>query len=82
MIRTQSNSSIGVLLLDGHLRLLHNTPEAAIILEYPRKPQPNVALDKVLPAIRSSNLNNADDHGPSIAGSARVAKAAFGAAGF
>lgn len=53
MTRTQSNSSIGVLLLDGHLRLLHNDPEAAIILEYPRKPQPSVALDKVLPAIRS-----------------------------
>ena len=29
-----------------------------------------------------SNLDNADDHGPSIAGSARVAKAAFGAARF
>jgi DNA-binding CsgD family transcriptional regulator len=53
MTRSHSNPSIGVLLLDGHLRLLHNTPEAATILEYPRKPQASVALDKVLPAIRA-----------------------------
>jgi DNA-binding NarL/FixJ family response regulator len=53
MTRTQSNSSVGVLLLDGHRRLLHHTPEAAIILEYPRKPQASVALDNILPAIRS-----------------------------
>jgi DNA-binding CsgD family transcriptional regulator len=47
------NPSIGVLLLDTQLRLIHHTVEAAIILEYPRKPRERVPLDRVLPAIHS-----------------------------
>ena len=53
MSHTQLTPSIGVLLLDAQLRLVHHTVEAANILEYPRKPRESVALDKVLPAIRS-----------------------------
>jgi DNA-binding CsgD family transcriptional regulator len=53
MTHSQLNSSIGVLLLDAQLRLVDNTGEAAIILEYPRKPRESPPLDKVLPAIRS-----------------------------
>jgi DNA-binding CsgD family transcriptional regulator len=53
MRRRQLKSPIGVLLLDAQLRLVHHTVEAANILEYPRKPRESVALDKVLPAIRS-----------------------------
>jgi DNA-binding CsgD family transcriptional regulator len=53
MRRRQLKSPIGVLLLDAQLRLVHHTVEAAMILEYPRKPRESVALDKVLPAIRS-----------------------------
>jgi DNA-binding CsgD family transcriptional regulator len=53
MRRRQLKSSIGVLLLDAQLRLVHHTAEAAAILEYPRKPRQRVPLEKVLPAIRS-----------------------------
>jgi hypothetical protein len=53
MRRRQLKSPIGVLLLDAQLRLVHHTVEAANILEYPRKPRESVALDKVLPTIRS-----------------------------
>jgi DNA-binding CsgD family transcriptional regulator len=53
MRRSQLKSSIGVLLLDAQLRLVHHTAEAAAILEYPRKPRERVPLAKVLPAIRS-----------------------------
>jgi DNA-binding CsgD family transcriptional regulator len=53
MMTHQLNSSIGVLLLDAKLRLVHHTGEAATILEYPRQPRESVPLDKVLPAIRS-----------------------------
>jgi DNA-binding CsgD family transcriptional regulator len=51
--RGQLKSSIGVLLLDGQLRLVHHTAEAATILEYPRKSRECVPLEKVMPAIRS-----------------------------
>jgi DNA-binding CsgD family transcriptional regulator len=53
MRRSQLKSSIGVLLLDAQLRLVHHTAEAATILEYPRKPRQSVPLDKILPAVRS-----------------------------
>jgi DNA-binding CsgD family transcriptional regulator len=45
--------SVGVLLLDAQLRLVHYTAEAAAILEYPQKSLEKVPLDKVLPATRS-----------------------------
>jgi DNA-binding CsgD family transcriptional regulator len=53
MTTRQLNSSIGVLLLDAQLGLIHHTVEAATILEYPRKPRESVPLDRLLPAIRS-----------------------------
>jgi DNA-binding CsgD family transcriptional regulator len=53
MTRSHLKSSIGVLLLDAQLRLVHHTAEAAAILEYPGKPRETVRLDKVLPAVRS-----------------------------
>jgi DNA-binding CsgD family transcriptional regulator len=57
MTHSRLNSSIGVLILDAQLRLVHQTGEAATILEYPRKPRENLPLDKVLPAIRSQLEN-------------------------
>jgi len=45
--------SVGVLLLDAQLRLVHYTAEAAAILEYPKNSRESVPLDKVLPATRS-----------------------------
>jgi DNA-binding CsgD family transcriptional regulator len=56
--------SIGVLLLDAQLRLIHHTVEAAIILEYPRKPQERVPLDRVLPAIHSQLAGLPKDSAP------------------
>jgi DNA-binding CsgD family transcriptional regulator len=53
MTHSQLNSSVGVLLLDGQLRLVHHTGAAATILEYPMKPGESLPLEKVLPAIRS-----------------------------
>jgi DNA-binding CsgD family transcriptional regulator len=53
MMRSQLYPSIGVLLLDADLRVVHHTLEAAAILEYPGKPCESVHLDKVLPAIRA-----------------------------
>jgi DNA-binding CsgD family transcriptional regulator len=53
MTNSQLNLSIGVLLLDAQLRLVHHTSEAATILEYPGKPLEIIPLDKVLPAVRS-----------------------------
>jgi DNA-binding CsgD family transcriptional regulator len=49
--------SVGVLLLDAQLRLVHYTAEAAAILEYPQKSRESVPLDKVLPATRSQLAN-------------------------
>ena len=46
-------SSVGVLLLDGQLRLVHYTGEAANILGYPRKLRDSVRLGVVLQATRS-----------------------------
>jgi DNA-binding CsgD family transcriptional regulator len=45
--------SVGVLLLDAQLRLVHYTAEAAAILEYPKKSGDSIPLAKVLPATRS-----------------------------
>jgi DNA-binding CsgD family transcriptional regulator len=55
MIYSQLKPSVGVLLLDAQLRLVHYTAEAASILEYPRKSRERAPLDldKVLPATRS-----------------------------
>ena len=53
MTRSQMYPSIGVLLLDADLRVVHHTLEAAAILEYPAKPCESVHVDKVLPAIRA-----------------------------
>ena len=52
MTYTTMKPSVGVLLLDSQLRLVHYTAEAAAILEYPRKSLASVPLDKVLPATR------------------------------
>jgi DNA-binding CsgD family transcriptional regulator len=53
MIYTQLKPSVGVLLLDAQLGLVHYTAEAAAILEYPRTSRESVPLDKVLAATRS-----------------------------
>jgi DNA-binding CsgD family transcriptional regulator len=55
MIYSQLKPSVGVLLLDAQLHLVHYTAEAASILEYPRKSREHAPLDldKVLPATRS-----------------------------
>jgi DNA-binding CsgD family transcriptional regulator len=52
MTYTPMKPSVGVLLLDSQLRLVHYTAEAAAILEYPKKSLATVPLDKVLPATR------------------------------
>jgi DNA-binding CsgD family transcriptional regulator len=52
MTYTPMKPSVGVLLLDSQLRLVHYTAEAAAILEYPKKSLASVPLDKVLPATR------------------------------
>jgi DNA-binding CsgD family transcriptional regulator len=52
MTYTPMKPSVGVLLLDSQLRLVHYTAEAAAILEYPKKSLVTVPLDKVLPATR------------------------------
>ena len=58
-IMTSSNRkpSVGVLLLDAQLRLVHHTAEAATILGYPRKLREKLPLDAVLPATRSQLAN-------------------------
>ncbi len=48
----QRRSAVGLLLFNADLRLVHHTPEAAAILDYPRQPGAAVSLDKVMPAIR------------------------------
>ena len=53
MTYSQLKPSVGVLLLDAQLRLVHYTAEAAAILEYPKSSRESVPLDKVLPATRS-----------------------------
>ena len=45
--------SVGVLLLDANLRLVHYTAEAASILSYPKKAQETALLRTALPASRS-----------------------------
>jgi DNA-binding CsgD family transcriptional regulator len=52
MTYTPMKPSVGVLLLDSQLRLVHYTAEAAAILEYPKKSLVTVPLYKVLPATR------------------------------
>ena len=52
MTYTPMKPSVGVLLLDSQLRLVHYTAEAAAILEYPKKSLASIPLDKVLPATR------------------------------
>lgn len=51
--RSQASGEVGILLLNGRLRLVHHTGEAAAILEYPKKPKAMLCIDKVLPCIRS-----------------------------
>ena len=53
MSHSNLKPSVGVLLLDAQLRLIHHTAEAAAILGYPRKPRESLPLDAVLPATRS-----------------------------
>jgi DNA-binding CsgD family transcriptional regulator len=57
MTYSQLKPSVGVLLLDARLRLVHYTAEAAAILEYPQKSLESVLLEKVLPATRSQLAN-------------------------
>lgn len=49
---TQLKPSVGVLMLDAQLRLVHYTTEAATILGYTTKLRDTVPLDPVLPAAR------------------------------
>ena len=49
---SQLKHSVGVLLLDSQLRLVHYTAEAARILAYTTKMRDTVPLDPVLPAAR------------------------------
>ena len=55
----QLRPSVGVLLLDVRLRLVHYTSEAAVILSYPRQLRDGLPLDAVLPAARSQLANEA-----------------------
>jgi DNA-binding CsgD family transcriptional regulator len=57
--------SVGVLLLDAQLRLVHYTTEAAAILWYPQQLRESVPLDAVLPATRSQ-LANPPKAGPPV----------------
>jgi DNA-binding CsgD family transcriptional regulator len=52
MAHDQLKPSVGILVLDAQLRLVHYTVEAARILAYPKQPCDNVPLDVVLPATR------------------------------
>ena len=57
MTHCQLKPSVGVLLLDARLRLVHHTAEAANILGYPRKLQASLPLEAVLPVSRSQLAN-------------------------
>ena len=59
MTYSELKPSVGVLLLDAQLRLVHYTAEAATILGYPGKPRESPPLDAVLPAARFQLANPA-----------------------
>ena len=52
MTYSELRPSVGVLLLDAQLRLVHHTREAATILRYTTKLRGTLPLDAVLPAAR------------------------------
>ena len=57
MTYNELKPSVGVLLLDAQLRLVHHTGEAASILSYTTKLRNTVSLEAVLPAVRGQLKN-------------------------